>query len=745
MAATDTVGTQPNVLNKFVSYNTIFTISALTSEQLNFPDSANSYKNGVLGEIILRSGSGYPDNRIMTAYTSPDNPSGKYEFFIDNVEMESFISFNKGTNGSNATQISFKVTEPYSMGMFLQALQLASAAVADKGMLTNYTETPFLLTLEFIGYDADGNIVPVDDTLTRHIPFTFVNVDMKVDASGTTYDCTAMPYNEEAFKDSVSRIKEDVQISASSEYTVQEILQSGVNSLQKRLTAAKKDSAKQGSDTGKEDYVPDQIVIVFPKQEIQAVTKSIADDGESATANPKQQKRKSLIDSLETKVINEGEGANATTTSLLVQGTDSLNPIGISKMGFDQNTGGESQATPANKVQEDPDKPAKRKSNFYDPKAKIFKFTQGTSVSNIITEVLLMSEYCKKSLEVEPDEKGMRKWFRIETQVYLLPPNEGNAARAKRPKLYVYKVVEYLVHEHRFKAPGAPPQGYDELKKNCIKEYNYIYTGKNVDVLNFDIKLQTAMFTTAYQDMNALAGQVYSQINGAGQDERGQPINAKPAKVTADAGIGTPPIGEMIHRYKNAGDGPNDDYRSLIAKNFQEALLNSPADMLTLDISVLGDPYYLADSGMGNFSDLPQTFNLTADGSMNYQSGEVDILINFRTPVDYSGSTGEIQFSDGFDAAGFSGIYNVISVTHTFDSGKFEQTLSCIRRPIQKPVKELEAQVDVGEPTAEADIADDGGSATANPSQATPTKSVDSKDQGTPGSQVEYDDDRLAP
>lgn len=745
MALADVLGIQPNVLEQFVSYNTIFTISAITTEQLNFPEGANSYKNNNLGEIILRSGAGRPDNRIRTAYTTTDNPSGQYDFFIDNIEIQSLISYDKRTNGSNATSITFDVLEPYSMGLFLQAIQLAAAATSDNGQLATYTEAPFLLTIEFIGYDAAGNLVVVDDVLNRHIPFTFSNIELDIAASGSRYKVSALPYNEDAMKDSVAKLKEDINISG---LTVQEMLQTGKNSLQYRLNTHKKDIAKQGSETGKEEYVPDQYVIIFPKNDVGiSAPNTVEDAGQSATVNPKTQGPNAGVQaklSLSQSTTSVGTGESATVTNMLVQEASSLNKIGASVMGFTANTGGESQPVEANKAQSNPDNPVKRKDNVYDPKDKVFRFPQGTSISNAITEVLLMSEYCKKSVEQPPDKAGLKQWFRIETQVYNLKPNAGNANRARRPKLYVYKIVEYQVHEHRFKQPGAQPQGYDELKKFCVKEYNYIYSGKNVDILNFNINLKTSMFTTAYSDRNALSGSVYSQINGSGVENKGQPTNADANKTSADDGMPVVPVGEKPKRYSNVGGGPNDDYRSLIAKNFQEALLNSPADMLTIDIDVMGDPYYIADSGMGNFSAVPANFNINDNGSMNYQSGEVDIIINFRTPLDYN-SKGGLDFAT-VDATGFSGLYNVQQVTNMFKGGKFTQQLKAIRRPVQNPTAEqvTAKKYNTNESSEQtrmlaeqdAGMTDDGKSLTTAPGKE-PKKAIDSKVSGTRGNQVE--------
>lgn len=755
MPAVDNFGIQPNVLEKFTSYTTVFTLSALTSNQLNFPDSTGSYKNNNLGRIILRSAAGRPDNRVSTSYKTNANPTGKFDFYIDNVEIGSLMTYDKRTKGTNSTNISFEIIEPYSLGLFLQSLQIAAAEVADKGVLVNYIDVPYLLTIEFIGYDENGNVVVVNDVLNRHIPFMWGQVEMDVSASGCRYKCTATPYNESALADQVNLLKSDIKISGT---TVQEILQTGENSLQRWLNDRSAEMAKQGSETGKEEYVPDEIVIIFPKDNTTISTSQMQDDsGQSAKADPNQQSSsKQVQEKLVLNKVNKPAfvGNTAGSVNLLVQNSESLNDIGKSPMGFDLNTGGDSQLRPKDQIQQDPNKPNSRKQNFYDPKDKVFKFPKGSSVINAITEVLLMSEYCKKNVVAPSDKSGFKKWFRIETQVFLLKPTVGNNNRAKTPKLFVFKVVEYLTHEHRFKPPASQPQGYAELKKNAVKEYNYIYTGKNVDILNFSIQLKAGLFTTAYADKNALAGSVYPQINGQGAGQGGQPTNDESNRNSQERGVPSAPVGELHKRYTNPGGGPNDDYRSLIAKNFYESLLNSQADMLNAEIEIIGDPYYIADSGMGNFSDTPINFNENSNGSMNYQSGDVDVIINFRTPIDYNSITGQLDFASGLETTGFSGLYHVQEVTNNFKNGKFTQTLKAIRRPVQEPAKDqgntnsqrkiaekynVPAQSEQAKLLAQQEegFEDQGQSATVKPGTE-PKKAVDAVGKGSREGQVEY-------
>lgn len=684
--ATVPKGPIKNPLERFSSFNSIFTFSCLNSKKVNFPDAADSYKAGNFGSIIFRSGGGYPENRVSTAYTSAANPGGKFEYYIDNVEIESVMAFNKKTKGTNSTNITFTVFEPYSMGLFLQSMQIA----AKENGYSNYIEAPFLLTIQFIGYDSDGNPVPVDDVLDRHIPLKIGNATMEVKASGCEYQVEAYPWNEQALTDMHNLLKEDMNISGKD---VGELLQSGKNSLQYWINTKLQDIAKTATDAGRSSATPDEVVIIFPK---------VRDSANSELGKVVSDRAQSLTTNLQSKVSgatggligNAGNNANNSIESkltltrganaLLIQTPDSLNEIGKSLMGFTNNTGGDSPVVDRNKTQPDPTKPVIRQSNSYDPKSKTFRFPQNTSIVNAITEIVLMSEYCKQSATAPSNSRGMKKWFRIETQVYDLKPTQTNESRAKVPKLMVFRVVPYYVHESRFAAPTSEPKGYEQLKKDVCKEYNYIYTGKNVDILNFNIRLEAGFYTTVYADKNAYSPAT-QQNKGAGVEKGGAPSTGLNPGTAQDTATGNAMQGTQPIRDKNSGGGPADDFRSLIAKNFQEALLNSPADLITAELEIMGDPYYIADSGMGNFSDKPANFNLNSNGSMNYQSGEVDILINFKTPVDYNTETGFVDFGSAQKVEGFSGLYQVLTVKNSFRTGKFTQTLDIVRRRNQDP------------------------------------------------------------
>jgi hypothetical protein len=101
-------------------------------------------------------------------------------------------------------------------------------------------------------------------------------------------------------------------------------------------------------------------------------------------------------------------------------------------------------------------------------------------------------------------------------------------------------------------------------------------------------------------------------------------------------------------------------------------------------MKILGDPYFIADSGWGNYTAKPTNYeNINSDPSMDYQSGEVDILVNFRTPLDINVATGKADFGNTTLISQFSGLYKVYEVSSNFSKGKFTQDLTLMRRPGQ--------------------------------------------------------------
>ena len=107
-----------------------------------------------------------------------------------------------------------------------------------------------------------------------------------------------------------------------------------------------------------------------------------------------------------------------------------------------------------------------------------FRFLQSTDVTNVINQVIIMSYYAKQALrDSQADDAGMLPWCRIDPQVYQGSSYKNLGKTGRKPQLIVYRVVAYKVNASVLIPPNSAPPGILQLKKEALKEYNYIYTG----------------------------------------------------------------------------------------------------------------------------------------------------------------------------------------------------------------------------------------------------------------------------
>lgn len=131
----------------------------------------------------------------------------------------------------------------------------------------------------------------------------------------------------------------------------------------------------------------------------------------------------------------------------------------------------------------------------------------------------------------------------------------------------------------------------------------------------------------------------------------------------------------------NAGQ-PLDDPYSVLARGLHDAVVNSKASMLTGELEILGDPFYLCTGGLGNYNPKPAGSGMYKnEANQNYS--QLMITINFRNPIDIMPfEQGGMMYFDS-NRVPFSGVYTITQVSHSFKDGSFKQRLSVIRMPGQ--------------------------------------------------------------
>ena len=671
----------PNVLNDYATYSYVFSLGCLSDQMTNFPDS--TYKVGIEPQLILKSANGSPDNRVATPY-------GKFDFFIDSCTINSLIGNDKATGNTNATNISFSVIEPYSMGLFMIACQQAAFDAGWK----NFREAAFLLKIEFKGNTQTGIAQTVPKT-TKYIPFRFTNISMKVSGKGAVYQVDGLPYNEQAFSKQVSSLRSDTTVTGK---TVQEVLQTGTNSLQAVINKKFKEL-----ETQKIVEQADQILIYFPKDIASGATVASSD---TAKENNTPATTSSAVGSAEDVYKKLGVTISDKNASL-VQDTGQCNAIGGAPMGFSVSRKADTPMSNGQKVYNEKTGIEVRGKMMPDPTVSNFKFSQDTNIPNAINQVILASKFPEGALDTANlTPEGYRGWWKIETQVYILS-GKTQSGTGTKPKLYVYRVIPYAVHASRLMPPGAPAPGFPQLKQQVVKEYNYIYTGKNQEIINFNIDIANGFQAMMLADNGNNSADVKTAKDDGAEVVKESEIESKAGK--APSGIPGTGLQSQASYSKirtgsdSKGGGGAETNSTRIARLFHDALTNGK-DLVNLDLEIMGDPYFLATSGFGNYTAGQTTkSNINSDNEVNYQNGEVDIVVNFRTPIDINQSTGLYNFGGTAGVNQFSGLYKVTTLVSTFSKGKFTQKLSGFRRQGQDDFRDADiSRVPTATPTKAA-------------------------------------------
>ena len=493
-----------NPLHDYESYNAVFTLAALTVEEVNFPNLL--YNRMPLHPIAHSTGKGKIEE--VTFYKQA---GVNLEYFIDNVEIESQVTPSPKTKFTQKDKIRFTVTEPYSIGLFLQTMAIQAAKASDDGN-AQYLTAPYALIVDFVGQDATGKIFR-NSNLRKVMPIQMTKAAIRASQAGAVYDCEAAPWTQTPVQDINNTINTDITLAGK---TVYEMMQVGDNSLMGQLNFKGEDLDKKAKKKEQLVTLPtDDYVIYFPmKSEVEYTEAErkltlkdraiVADRGTGELGDYyfNTEKRDIVVETLlgkNVRVTNEytgtsgqgirvfqtdGEGPNATFLG---------NDIGASKMAINENN----MAIIGKRFPNFEEKYDKRKKTFtrdgitLDLKQMTLSFKKGTRISDIIETVILLSEYAK-NLTKNPDEMknkqpGKHPWFRVRTKCFQLQDQFFKMKTQNHPRLNVFSIVPYQVPDTIFDDDTSLPSGYSVVRQNIVKGYNYLYTGLNKDVLDFDL------------------------------------------------------------------------------------------------------------------------------------------------------------------------------------------------------------------------------------------------------------------
>lgn len=290
---------------------------------------------------------------------------------------------------------------------------------------------------------------------------------------------------------------------------------------------------------------------------------------------------------------------------------------------------------------------------------------KGTMIQTFVEAVVKSSDFYRNQLKSDGTPITNKiKTLKLETNIKLGDDN-GNG-RFQYKILYILRMQEYASDaiSHSASSAGTIVP---------VRTYDYLYTGNNKDVLNFDIRYNFSFYQATSYLKDKGNEVVSTAANGDTEDNLS---NAD--KTSGDTLEGYPVEPQNIPEQSfipgiNSANGQ--------AVEIMQQIIQDPlADLIATNIEILGDPFWIPqkpvtqEAFLDSFTGTPNT---DKTGAVATDESEVVVQVNFKQPVDLDDETG--LFKKLNDVDGFKGLYRVYLCESRFEGGIFTNLLQMVR------------------------------------------------------------------
>lgn len=450
-----------NKLDKFLSHNVHFVVlAARTTEDVRrFTESSDNAEGESLQAIDACS--------FLGDEVKLSNSSGVFlmldtrrfsQFTLDNFTLESTMAgfAVPGSNSPNATSQNMSFTVLDNIGIsfanFLQYLMDQKLGVSFDGMV-------LLVKIIFVGHDSEGNTSSVT---SMAIPAIFNTITMDLNSTRGEYNCTLIPLTNMASNAGYNSKWTSIG-TASSFFSgnADNTLGGLLNSFERNLNElAVAEYTRQNKAAGTKDAKfgrPVQYMITIPK-DWEKFPFSGPSNGSSKDINFKQ-----LLEEEETRRKKDAEKTAKTSTAP----QNAAAPAKDSYIAVD----------PSLTITEVLDVLFGQCVEI----AKLGNFTRkvDTESGNI--------KFYKHLISVTSDENSFT--VHVDVVEYVVPNIDAATARSASGNSQVSEIDAQLYVD----VPGNADHGPQKVPRNFI-EFDYIFSGKNTDMLNLDIKIENLNF-----------------------------------------------------------------------------------------------------------------------------------------------------------------------------------------------------------------------------------------------------------
>jgi hypothetical protein len=681
---------QTNPLHSYATYTYSISLFILSKEDLDtLVKTPDRWKPR---NCLISSGGKHSTNY-------PRNPAFADDFYFDSLKMTTVIGLNSRTKASNAIDIGFTLIEPYGLTL-LNRIMDASISVKSP----NYIEMPYLLQIEFFGNDDAGKLLNPIPGQTKRIPIKIIGIKTKVGTKGSEYQIQAVPYNHSALQESQASTAINLEVDAS---TVEDFFKnSNID-----ISAQKK--AKE--DAQRELILAEGITIDDDGNPLPPGSRGLGGDPEKAAAL-----KKTIASAYKSNsypgAVNAWYAQSKDTGAAEVANEIhfKIDPeIAKTKITVPKRTDMKKTPIP-NPGTKEAQTVNKKDAVGPDTNTSSFAINSGTSVMRVIDMVMRNSEYITSQIKdpaknagkdgqaIANDQNTPMNWYKVIPEVTL---KEFDRKLNKWGTVTTYHIQKYIIYNTKH------PWGPQSKPKGAVKEYNYMFTGKNNDVIDFNIDFDSLFYTAVSLNRNKYEELTTSQSSPEGGK------NSIPAKGGTNQAF----TQKYLPRADDPGAGGmqgNDNSSSKTASDIQNSIYSgSRGDMLNLKLKIIGDPQLIKQDdvynnpGCADYKSITNAQIIASNGSLVMDNGELYAKVMFKTPVDIDENTGLMRKDGKYVESVFSGMYKFLTVDNEFRGGKFEQTCDLVRMPddvagavTNKPAVDINRQV---QPKSMAQTRDD--------------------------------------
>lgn len=307
-----------------------------------------------------------------------------------------------------------------------------------------------------------------------------------------------------------------------------------------------------------------------------------------------------------------------------------------------------------------------------DPNTGVYSVGASSIIKDVIKNVVLSSQYYNEKVKPNsPNDTSIPAELIKVIPVIEVLKDKYDPSRNEFAKRITFKVFNTLNFGEVFPYVGNAPVsdwGYSKI-------YNWLFTGKNEDVIDVDLTFQFIYFAEMQansRDHNTihLQSPATSERDVVQQTASLKSL-AQKTKQTSNTG------GNFPERYINS---------TIAAEWFDSKMMSNTGDNVAVNMRIIGDPDWIPQDASLRGGAISVGANLyDRHGSIAVDVAGVYVKLQLRTPRDYNPTTGVMDLR--LDNNVVEGVYQIITVESNFEDGRFTQNLNMVKVPNQEEEK----------------------------------------------------------